>query len=68
MTETCTKHETAVAYILDKVVVTYYLRLRNEFLPFPAKNQVSEWLTQQANQLEAWFLAENLRNSFLYLR
>ena len=42
-----------------KVVVTFYLRLRNEFQPFPAKNQASDWLTQQFNQLEAWFLAGN---------
>ena len=39
MTETCTKHETAVAYILAKVVVTFYLRLRNEFEIFPTKTQ-----------------------------
>ena len=45
MPETCTKHETAVAYILDKVVVTFYLRLRNEFQQFPAKNQDYDWLT-----------------------
>ena len=32
------------------VAVTFYLRLRNEF---PAKNQTSDWLTQQVNQLEA---------------
>ena len=32
------------------VAVTFYLRLRNEF---PAKNQASDWLTQQVNQLEA---------------
>ena len=28
-----------------KVVVTFYLRLRNEFQPFPAKNQASYRLT-----------------------
>ena len=28
-----------------KVVVTFYLRLKNEFQPFPAKNQASDWLT-----------------------
>ena len=31
--------------LLLKVVVTFYLRLRNEFQPFPAKNQASDWLT-----------------------
>ena len=30
---------------LIKVVVTFYLRLRNEFQPFPAKNQAYNWLT-----------------------
>ena len=35
-----------------KVVVTFYLRLRNKFQPFPAKNQASNWLTQQFNQLK----------------
>ena len=30
---------------LAKVVVTLYLRLRNEFQPCPAKNQASNWLT-----------------------
>ena len=29
------------------------------FQPFPNKNQASDWLTQQVNQLEAWFLAGN---------
>ena len=33
-----------------KVVVTLYLRLRNEFQPFPAKCQASDWLTQHVNQ------------------
>ena len=42
---------------LIKVVVTFYLRLRNEFQPFPAKNQASDWLTQWLNQLEVWFMA-----------
>ena len=38
------------------------------FQPFPNKNQASDWLTQQVNQLEAWFLAGNYPNSFLNLR
>ena len=53
---------------LPKVEVTFYLRLRNEFQIFLAKNQASDWLTQQVNQLEAWFLAGNYPNSFLNLR
>ena len=48
--------------LLVKVVVTFYLRLRNEFLPFLAKNQASDWLNQQA-----FFLAGNGCNSFLNL-
>ena len=54
--------------VSTKIVVTFFLRLRNEFQPFPAKNQVFDWLTQQVNQSEAWFLAENGWNSFLNLR
>ena len=40
-----------------KVVDNFYLRLRNEFQPFPAKNQAIDWLTitKQVNQLEAWY-------------
>ena len=59
--------ETTVTYFLwitwpfPKVVVTFYQRLRNEFQP-------SDWLTQQVNQLEAWCLAGNGWNWFLYLR
>ena len=53
---------------ITKVVVTFYLRLRNNFQPFPANNQPSDWLTLQVNQLEAWFLAEIGWISFLYLR
>ena len=34
-----------------KVVDNFYLRLRNEFQPFPAKNQAIDWLTiNQAGQ------------------
>ena len=33
-----------------KVVVTFYLRLRNEFQPFPVKNQASDCLIQLVNQ------------------
>ena len=51
--------------LLVKVVITFYLRSRNEFQPFTAKNQASDWLTQQVDQLEAWVLAGN---SFLDLR
>ena len=54
--------------LLVKVVVTFYLRSRNEFQPFPAKNQASDWLIQQANKLEAWVLERKGWNSFLYLR
>ena len=54
--------------VSTKIVVTFFLRLRNEFQPFPAKNQIFDWLTQQVNQSEAWFLAENGWNSFLNLR
>ena len=39
-----------VKVILTKVVFTFYLRLRNEFQPFPTKNSASNWLTQQVNQ------------------
>ena len=28
-------------FVFTKVLVTYYLRLRNEFQPFPSKNQAS---------------------------
>ena len=35
-----------------------YLRLRNEFHPFSAKNKASDWLTQQVNQFGAWFFDE----------
>ena len=30
---------------VTKVVVTFYLKLRNDFQPFSAKNQASNWLT-----------------------
>ena len=33
-----------------KVVVTFYLRLRNEFQPSPVKNQASDCLIQLVNQ------------------
>ena len=29
-------------FVFTKVLVTFYLRLRNEFQPFPSKNQASE--------------------------
>ena len=51
-----------------KVVVTIYLRLRNEYQPFSAQNQASDWVTKQVNELNAWFLARNGWNSFLNLR
>ena len=54
--------------LLVKVVVTFYLRSRNEFQPFPAKNQASDWLTQQINKSEVLFFAGNSWNSFLNLR
>ena len=41
------------------VVVTFYLRSRNEFKPFPAKTQAFYWLTRWVSQSEAWFLAED---------
>ena len=49
---------------LPKVEVTFYLRLRNEFQTFLAKNQASDWLTQQVNQLETWFWREMIRIDF----
>ena len=30
---------------VTKVVVTFYLKLRNDFQPFSAENQASNWLT-----------------------
>ena len=48
-----------------KVVVTFYLRLRNEFQPFPAKKKASNWLTCWVSHSEAWYLAGNGWNSFL---
>ena len=51
--------------LLVKVVITLDLRSRNEFQPFTAKNQASDWLTQQVDQSEAWILAGNGWNSFL---
>ena len=63
------KKDNAIQFAFIKVVVTFYLKLRNEFQPVFAKNEASDWLTQQqANQLEAWFLAKNDWNSFLNLR
>ena len=44
---------------ITKVVVTFYLRMRNNFQPFPANNQPSDWLTLQVNQLEASHLDED---------
>ena len=54
--------------LLVKVVVTFYLRLRNEFQLFSAKNQASDWLICWISQSEAWFLAGNGWNSFHDLR
>ena len=34
----------------NKVVVTFCLRLRNRFQPFPSKNQASNWLTYWVSQ------------------
>ena len=51
-----------------KVVVTFYLRLRNEFQQFSAKNHASDWLTCWVSKSEAWFLTGNGWNSFLNLR
>ena len=51
MTETCTKHETAVAYILAKVVVTFYLILINEFQSSDLSRQNSGlWLVDLLGQ------------------
>ena len=55
-----------VAGILDKVVVTLYLRSRNELKLFRAKKLASDWLTNLINESEA--LARNSLNSFLDLR
>ena len=61
-----------------KVVVTFYLRLKNEFQPFPAKTQASNWLTclVMVSQSKAWFLGflagngwnsyHNMKNFFPY--
>ena len=57
-----------VFYSSTKVVVTFYLRLRNEFQPCFAKNEASDWLTQQVNQFEACFLAVNGWNLYLNFR
>ena len=49
-----------IHYLLStKVAVTFYLSFRNEFQPFLATNQGSDWLTQHVNQLEAWFFVGN---------
>ena len=40
----------------------------HELKLFSHKKQASDWLTQQVNQLKAWFLAGNGWNSFLYPR
>ena len=37
---------------ITKVVVTFYLRLRNEFHSFPTKNQASNWMTCWVSQSE----------------
>ena len=42
--------------ISTKVVVTFYLKLRNELQPLPAKNQASNWLTSLVSQSEASLL------------
>ena len=39
---------------MAKVVVTFYLKMRNEFRPFPTKGQASDWMNLQVKQLEAW--------------
>ena len=52
--------------LTTKVVVTFYLRLRNEFQPFPTKPQAFNWLTCWISQ--AWCLAGNGWNSFLNFR
>ena len=44
------KKDNAILFAFIKVVVTFYLRLRNEFQPFPAKNLASDWLAQQVNK------------------
>jgi len=57
--ETCPSHKKcfhSMRCFYTKVVVTFYLRLRNLF---PAKNKASYWLTCCDSQSEAWFLAWN---------
>ena len=54
--------------LFRKRKASFYLRLRNEFQPFSAQNQASDWVTKQVNELNAWFLARNGWNSFLNLR
>ena len=51
-----------------KVVVTFYLMSRNEFKPFPAKIQASNWLPLQLNQLETSIFEGKDLDSFFDLR
>ena len=50
-----------------RVVVTFYLRLRNEFQPFPAKNQASDWRTQLAVQPIRGLVFGGICLEFIYL-
>ena len=50
-----------------RVVVTFYLRLRNEFKPYPTKNQASDWLTQLAVRPIRGLLFGGICLEFIYL-
>ena len=50
-----------------RVVVTFYLRLRNELQPYPTKNQASDWLTQLAVQPIRGLLFGGICLEFIYL-
>ena len=50
-----------------RVVVTFYLSLRNEFKPYPTKNQASDLLTQLAVQPIRGLLFGGICLEFIYL-
>ena len=56
-------------FVFTKVLVTFYLRLRNEFQPFFTRNQAYDWLKPSCST-NKWpgFWRRNGWNSFLNLR
>ena len=52
---------------LPKVVVTFYLRLRNEFQPFPAKNQAGQPIKRPGYGLNSHFSISDKRGLQLQL-